>query len=126
MTGVDQVKAAKMAAVDAALVVAEDIAEGRITATTLEQAALAECRQLVGRVIGPDDPLWPLQVDVARQCLAVGGWITADELAEWVAVYRAVEPPPAPVRGRSWIEVALEDGDDEIPGEGVASTTGCN
>lgn len=114
MTAADSVKAAKKAAVDAALVVAEDIAEGRLNAVDLERAAVEECRQLVGRVIGPDDPLWSLQVDVARQCLAVGGWITGDELAEWVAVYRAVEPPAAPVRGRSWIEQALEDaGDDD-------------
>lgn len=116
MTGVEQVKAAKKAAVDAALVVAEDIAEGRLNAVDLERAAVEECRQLVGRVIGPDDPLWSLQVDVARQCLAVGGWITGDELAEWVAVYRAVELPPAPVRGRSWIEVALADGDEDENG----------
>lgn len=113
MTGVEQVKAAKKTAVDAALVVAEDIAEGRLNAVELERAAVEECRQLVGRVIGPDDPLWSLQVDVARQCLAVGGWITADELVEWVAVYRAVEPPAPPVRGGSWIEAALADGDDE-------------
>ncbi|AQT78306.1 flagellar hook-length control protein [Mycolicibacterium litorale] len=103
-------------AITAALAVAEDIAEGRLDPAELAAVAAAEARAAFGRVVGEGDEMWELHVDVARQCLAVGGWITSDELAEWVAVYRAAEgPPPAP---QSWIEQALaasadEDGDDD-------------
>ena len=48
---------------------------------------MAECSTLLGNVTGPDDPLWPLQVEVCRAVLAAGG-IPADELSEWLAVAR--------------------------------------
>ena len=53
----------------AALSVAEDIDAGRVSPTDLEAAAADECRQLFGTVAGPGDPLWPLQLDVARRRL---------------------------------------------------------
>lgn len=79
--------------VKAAMSVARDAAEGRLDPAGLETAAAAECRALFGTVAGPDDPLWDLHRDVARQVLALDG-IPADELAEWVAVarQRAGEP----------------------------------
>ncbi|MEH3142511.1 MAG: flagellar hook-length control protein [Mycobacterium kyogaense] len=78
------------AAIKAAMAVAGDVAEGRLSAAQLEQVAAAECRGLFGQVIGPDDPLWPLQLDVARGVLAAGG-VPANELAEWLAVQRQAE-----------------------------------
>jgi hypothetical protein len=67
--------------------VARDVAEGRLDPAALDAAVAEECRELFGTVAGPVDPLWPLQVDVARQVLALGG-VPADELTEWTAVVR--------------------------------------
>jgi hypothetical protein len=60
-----------------------------------------------------------LHVEVARQVLAVGGGVPVDELAEWVAVYRAAEAEAAElaaavpaVRGPSWIETVLAEVED--------------
>lgn len=79
--------------VTAAMSIAKDAAEGRLAPSELERQAIAELRELVGTVIGPDDPAWPLQLDIARGVLALGG-IPADELSEWLAVarHRAGEP----------------------------------
>ncbi|BBZ64509.1 hypothetical protein [Mycolicibacterium monacense] len=89
----------KRDAVDAAMSVAQQIAEGRLDPATLQQQAVAECRALAGEVSGPDSPLWSLQVDIARQVLSLGG-IPATELAEWAAVFRRRAPeasePPVP------------------------------
>ena len=104
-------KAAKKAAVLAAMSIAEDIAEGRVQPADLDAQALTECRSLFGRVAGPGDPLWELHVDVARQVLAVGG-VPAGELAEWAAVQAAAEGVEAE-REPSWIERALADGADD-------------
>ena len=122
MTTADQIKAARKAGVDAAMSVAEDIATGKVGTAAMDAAVVAECRRLFGRVEGPGDPLWGLQVEVFRQVLAVGGGyapgddgkptlvsISADELAEWVAVYRLAEGD-APAVGESWIERALAEG----------------
>lgn len=89
----------KRDAVDAAMGLAEDIAEGRLSPSDLEQQAVTELHELVGSVVGEGDPLWSLQVDIARQVLSLGGIPTA-ELAEWAAVFRrrageAPEPPDA-------------------------------
>lgn len=101
-------------AIKAAMSLARDVAEGRVAPADLEAQALAECRQLFGRVAGPGDPLWSMHIDVARQVLAVGGGIPANELAEWAAVQAASEGEGAPARGPSWIEQALaESVDDE-------------
>ncbi|OBG00700.1 hypothetical protein A5773_04220 [Mycobacterium sp. 852014-52450_SCH5900713] len=83
--------------IDAAMSVAEDVAESRLDPTQLNQAVADECKALFGTVVGDDDPLWPLHIDVARQVLAVGG-LSADELSEWLAVAssRAEEPISSP------------------------------
>ncbi|MFA5712282.1 flagellar hook-length control protein [Mycolicibacterium sp.] len=103
-------KAAKRHLVEASLLVADDVAAGRLDPASVEAAVVEECRALFGAVDGPGDALWELQVEVARQVLAVGGGIGADELSEWVAVYRAAEGRPPE---QSWIERALADGADE-------------
>jgi hypothetical protein len=122
-------KDAMKAAVTSALQIAEDVTAGQLDVTALDALVLDECRGLFSRVVGPGDPLWELHVEVCRQVLAVGGGIPVDELAEWVAVYRAAEadaevaPVPAVpvVSGRSWIEAALEvDLGDEPAGDSVS------
>lgn len=96
-------------AIKAAMSVAKDVAEGRLAPAELDAQVVAECRELFGRVEGPGDPLWDLQVDVARQVLGLDG-IPVDEMAEWLAVRtQDVEPEPA----ASWIEDALAQYDDE-------------
>lgn len=119
----------KRDAVDAAMGLAEQIAEGRLDPTDLQQQAVAECRALAGEVVGPDTPLWTLQCDIARQVLSLGG-IPAAELAEWAAVFRhrageAVEPPAPhddPLPAVSLASVAERgpestDGDDAPEGD---------
>lgn len=88
-------------AIKAAASVARDIADGKLSPSALADQAVAELRELFAEVIGPDDPAWPVQVDVARQVLGLGG-ISADELSEWAAVMcrragEAPEPPAPPV-----------------------------
>jgi hypothetical protein len=99
-------------AVRAAMAIARDIAEGRMDPADLAAVTAAEQREAFGRVAGPDDALWPLHVEVARQVLAAGG-IPVDELAEWVAVFRAAAGEPAVEAQPSWIEQALAAADDE-------------
>jgi hypothetical protein len=84
-------------AIKAASSVARDIADGRVSPSELEGQAVAELRDMVGEVVGPDDPAWPLQCDITRRVLALDG-LPADELAEWLAVarQRAGEPVSAP------------------------------
>ncbi|WKG01393.1 flagellar hook-length control protein [Mycolicibacterium sp. HK-90] len=97
----------KRDAINGAMSIADDVAEGRLSPATLEAQLQTELRALVGTVIGEGDPLFALQVEIARGVLAVGG-VPADELAEWLAVarHRAGEPvsqpdpdqtPPEPV-----------------------------
>jgi hypothetical protein len=83
-------------AIKAATSVARDLAEGRVKPDDLERRALEECRALFGKVAGPDDPLWPLHVDIARQVLALDG-IPFNELSEWVGIarHRKSADPPA-------------------------------
>lgn len=78
----------KRDAIDAAMAVAEDVAEGKIEPAALDQAVAGECRELFGTVVGDGDPLWDLHIDVCRQALALGA-LTADELSEWLAVARS-------------------------------------
>lgn len=73
--------------VTAAMDIADAVAQGALDPTTLVGQAVAELREMFGTVVGPDDPAWSLQVDVARQVLALDG-VPADELAEWLAVAR--------------------------------------
>lgn len=109
MTSVEQLKAAKKAGVDAAMSLAEDIATGRLDPAALDAAAVAEARALFGRVEGADDPLWELHVDIARQVLAVGGGLPADELAEWLAVTRAAEGAPVDADDGDWTDEACNE-----------------
>lgn len=73
--------------IKAASSIARDVAEGALSPTALQDQAVAELREMVGTVVGPDDPAWSLQCDIARQVLALDG-VPADELAEWMAVAR--------------------------------------
>ncbi|MGD1282060.1 flagellar hook-length control protein [Mycobacterium seoulense] len=89
-------------AIKAAASVARDVADGKLSPADLERQAVAELQQLVGEVVGPGDPVWELQVQIARGVLATGG-IPATELAEWAAVERQragepVSPPDLPDR----------------------------
>lgn len=90
----------KADAINGAMSIADDVAQGRLSPEDLEAQAIRELRQLVGEVVGEGDPLFPLQIEVARGVLAVDG-IPADELSEWAAVARqkagVPNPPPAPV-----------------------------
>lgn len=83
--------------IDAAMSVAEDVAESRLDPTQLNQAVADECKALFGEVVGEGDPLWDVHRNVCRQVLAAGG-LSADELSEWLAVARsrAGEPLSAP------------------------------
>jgi hypothetical protein len=87
--------------IEAAMSTADDATQGRLKPSDLEHQAVAECRELFGTVAGPDDPLWPLHIDITRQVLALDG-VHADELAEWLAVARqragqpVIEPDPLP------------------------------
>ncbi|BBX00919.1 hypothetical protein BST36_29680 [Mycolicibacterium moriokaense] len=103
--------AAKKHAVDAAVSIADDVTTGRLDPEQLEAEAVKACREVAGTVLGPEDPIWPLQVDIARQVLAIGGAICANELAEWSAVERSREKGKA-AEG-SWIEQVLAEGADE-------------
>ncbi len=80
--------ATKRDAIDAAMSLAEDVAEGKVDPASLDQDVADECRKLFGSVAGEGDPLWPLHIDVARQALALGA-LSADELSEWLAVARS-------------------------------------
>jgi len=78
---------AKRDAINSAMSIADDVAAGRLSPTDLDATLAAECRALVGSVVGPSDPLWSVQVDIARGVLAAGG-LPPGELAEWTAVAR--------------------------------------
>lgn len=70
--------------ITAAMGIASDAAEGKLSPADLEAQAVEECRSLFGTVT-VDGPLFPLQVEVARAVLAANG-IPVDELQEWLAV----------------------------------------
>lgn len=102
----------KTHAVKAAMAIAEDVTAGRVQVSDLEQAAVDQCRELFGVVYGPDDALWALHGDIARQYLHAGG-MSVDELSEWLAVLRTREGLPVMEPEPSWIEQALAAGGDE-------------
>ncbi|OHT54091.1 hypothetical protein [Mycobacteroides chelonae] len=79
----------------AATSVARDVSDGKLDPAALEAEMLTELRDLFVVVVGPEDPLWPIQTDVARQVVSRGG-IEANELGEWLAVQRRRENPDAP------------------------------
>jgi hypothetical protein len=78
----------KKDAVAAAMSIAEDVTEGKLDPADLQQQVIIACRELVGQVIGEGDDLFPLQTEIARSVLAVGGGIGPDELAEYLALAR--------------------------------------
>lgn len=128
----------KRDAVDAAMTVAEQIADGRLDPSALQAQTVIELRELVGTVLGEGDPLFDLQCQIARGVLAADG-IPASELAEWLAVARnrAGEPlePTAPHDDplpavssasvdESGAESTTDDGDTEpAPLQGVSIVT---
>jgi hypothetical protein len=77
----------KRDAVAAAMSIAGDLTSSALDPAELESEVTAACRELFGTVVGPDDPIWGVQVQVCRGVLAAGG-IGPDELAEWLAVAR--------------------------------------
>ncbi|MGV7518123.1 flagellar hook-length control protein [Mycobacterium kansasii] len=120
-------------AIKAASSIARDVADGRLSPTALQDQAVAELREMVGTVVGPDDPAWSLQCDIARQVLALDG-VPADELAEWLAVARQrsgeavgtpgpADTPPDPVTLPSVAhgpETAQSDDADDDPAPDIA------
>jgi hypothetical protein len=85
----------KRDAVAAAMSIAEDVTEGKLAPAALEAQLVAECRALVGPVVGEGDPLFPLQLEVCRSVLAAGG-LSSAEISEWLAVARRRETPADP------------------------------
>jgi hypothetical protein len=86
----------KRDAIEAAMSIADKVAQGRLAPADMEALAVRELTELFAEVV-PGSPVWPLQVAVARGVLAAGG-IPADELAEWTAVQRASEKPEEPAK----------------------------
>mgnify|MGYP001321843132 CR=1 FL=1 len=78
---------AKRDAINSAMSIADDVAAGRLSPTDLDATLAETCKALLGDARGPDDPLFDLQVDIARKVLAAGG-LPPGELAEWTAVAR--------------------------------------
>lgn len=105
--------------IKSAMAVARDVAEGRVQPAGLEAAAVDACRELFAVVHGPEDPLWDLHIDVARQTIAAGG-LSIDELAEWLAVAKTRAGVPVEEPEGSWIERALAEGadDEDDPDDG--------
>lgn len=102
---------AKKQAVDAAISVAEDITAGRLEPAEFEQLVVVEVRRVAGVVVGPPDLLWPVQVQICRDVLAVGGGVPAHELAEWAAVTALKEGVTLDAQ-KSWMEQLFEQYDD--------------
>lgn len=65
---------AKADGINAAMSIAQDIAAGTVDPAALEAELAAECRHLFGTVAGPEDGLFALQTDVARQVLLLVGY----------------------------------------------------
>jgi len=108
---------AKRDAINAAMDLAGDISAGKVDPSKLDVELAERCRELFGIVVGPEDPLFELQRDVARQVLATGG-LSVAEVLEWEAVLKrragTVEPPS---------RLETPDGPD-TPGEGISSASG--
>ena len=77
--------------VNAASDTLRDVETGVLSAGEVERRAVDACRELFGIVgSGPGDPLWELHGDTTRQYIAAGG-MSADEIAEWLAVQQRRE-----------------------------------
>ncbi len=79
--------------VNAASDVLAAVEAGTLRPGEVERRAVEEMRRQFGQVNGPGDACWELHVDVCRQVFEAGG-LSADELAEWVAVARRREGLP--------------------------------
>ncbi|GAS90482.1 hypothetical protein [Mycolicibacterium brisbanense] len=101
----------KRDAVEAAMSLADDVAEGRLSPSDLEAQAVSELRELFGTVVGEGDPLWELHANVARQAVGLGA-LSADELTEWAAVMRRRAGEPLEPSGPH---------DDPLPAQSLAS-----
>jgi hypothetical protein len=77
----------KRDAVESAMSIAADVTAGTLDPANLESEVIAAARDLVGTVVGEGDPLWPLQLQIARGVLAAGG-LSGDEVSEWLSVAR--------------------------------------
>jgi hypothetical protein len=97
--------------VEAAMSVAEDLSAGRLDPADVEHQAVEACRELFGVVVGPDDPIWGLQVEVCRGVLAARG-IPAAELREYAAVQQRFEDTPV---AEKEIEVSCADFEFDPP-----------
>lgn len=102
----------------AATSVARDVSDGKLDPATLEQQLVTELCELFGTVVGAGDPLWDLQIDVARGVLAAGG-IEANELSEWAAVAHRRENPDAEA-----LSAAVPTGGADTPPEAISSGSG--
>lgn len=60
-------------AVSAAMSVAKDLAEGRLTADQFQSYAVTSCHELLSTVVGPSDALWDVQLGICRGVLAARG-----------------------------------------------------
>lgn len=111
--------------VTAAMSIADDVAQGHLDPERLESQLTEELRDLFVVVVGPEDPLWPIQTDVARQVVSRGG-IPTDELSEWLAVRRRRENPdassetlsaPVPIDGADTPPEPVSSGSIELSAE---------
>lgn len=84
----------KRDAINAAMSVADDVAQNKLDPSSFDAALADELRVLFSDVVGQDDSLWPLQLDVARRVIALGG-ISPDELSEWAAALRHRNTEPS-------------------------------
>jgi hypothetical protein len=101
----------KRDAVDAAMSVAQDVADGKLDPAELEAAAVAELGELFGTVVGEGDPSWPMHCSIAKQAIALGA-LSGDELAEWAAVFRQRGDEP----------VSQPDPDEATPTPGTSAS----
>ncbi|MEC4858340.1 flagellar hook-length control protein [Mycobacteroides chelonae] len=104
--------------VTAAMSIADDVAQGHLDPERLESQLTEELRDLFVVVVGPEDPLWPIQTDVARQVVSRGG-IPTDELSEWLAVQRRRENP-----GTEPLKAPIPIGSADTPPEVSSSGSG--
>ncbi|MGH3556420.1 flagellar hook-length control protein [Mycobacterium sp.] len=95
-------------AINGAMSLADDVAQGRLDPAALEATAVAELGELFGTVVGEGDPAWPMHCSIARQAIALGA-LSGDELAEWAAVWAGPgETPPPPESPASVAHSAAE------------------
>lgn len=85
-----------IAAAEAVAVLMTQVSEGRLTAATMADRAMARMRELFAQCDGPTDVLWPVHVDICRAVLGHAG-LSAAEVAQWLSVARCRESPAGAV-----------------------------